>query len=43
MRSEEETVVPLGVVYLVIAINYGKVVSNLFGFVAPKNFLHRSQ
>lgn len=43
MRAEEITIVPLGVVYSVIAINYGKVVSKLFGFVAPKNFLHASQ
>lgn len=43
MRAEEITIVPLGVVYSVIAINYRKVVSNLFGFVAPKNFLRVSQ
>lgn len=43
MSSEEITIVPLGVVYTVIAINYGKAVFNLFSFVTPKNFLHISQ
>lgn len=43
MSSEEITIVPLGVVYTVIAINYGKMVFNLFSFVTPKNFLHVSQ
>lgn len=43
MRSEEITILPLGAVYSVIAINYGKVVFNLFEFVAPKNFLCVSQ
>lgn len=43
MRFEAISIGPVGLVYLVIAINYENVVFNLFSFVAPKIFLHISQ
>lgn len=43
MKSEAISTGPVGLAYLVIAINYKKVVFNLFSFVAPESFLHVSQ
>lgn len=43
MRSEAISVGPVGLGYLVIAINCGKVAFSLSSFVAPGSFLHISQ